>query len=175
MALIKLSWLVYGVFVFSFLFKGTIYLLSASVSPGIWNQKTNMEASDIPRIAHFFSCANAAIDLWYDSSHQHLEQYHSCSGIQHLKRNARNTKFREYQIFLTEALDKRLKSKGTMQFCSTKEESLLQCFCSLSFLVNKMWGETKGTKETRKPASSFSRAIKGYQVQEKLKLTLDQC
>lgn len=175
MALIKLSWLVYGVFVFSFLFKGTIYLLSALVSPGIWNQKTNMEASGIPRIAHFFSCANAAIDLWYDSSHQHLEQYHSCSGIQHLKRNARNTKFREYQIFLTEALDKRLKSKGTMQSCSTKEESLLRCFCSLSFLVNKMWGETKGTKETRKPASSFSRAIKGYQVQEKLKLTLDQC
>lgn len=62
MALIKLSWLVYGVFVFSFLFKGTIYLLSALVSPGIWNQKTNMEASGIPRIAHFFSCANAAID-----------------------------------------------------------------------------------------------------------------
>ena len=52
-------------------------------------RKQTRKHSDIRRLAHFFSGADAAIDLCYDSPRQHLEQDHSCSGVQHLKRKAK--------------------------------------------------------------------------------------
>ena len=52
-------------------------------------RKRTWKHSDIQRLAHLFSGADAAIDLRYDSPCQHLEQDHSCSGVQHLKRNVK--------------------------------------------------------------------------------------